>query len=35
MIKRRTTYSDANAKWVKAAKKAEKKAGAPHIHLAL
>ena len=35
MIKRRTTYSDANAKWYKAAKKAEKKAGAPPIHLAL
>ncbi|KAJ9615190.1 hypothetical protein H2200_001264 [Cladophialophora chaetospira] len=34
-IKRRTTYSDANAKWVKAAKKAEKKGGAPYIHLAL
>ena len=35
MIKRRTTYNDENAKWYKAAKKAEKKAGAPPIHLAL
>ncbi len=35
MIKRRTTHSDVNAKWYKAAKKAEKKAGAPPIHLAL
>lgn len=35
MIKRRTTYSDANAKWYKAAKKAEKKSGAPQMHLAL
>ncbi|KIW92370.1 uncharacterized protein Z519_07354 [Cladophialophora bantiana CBS 173.52] len=35
MIKRRTTYSDANAKWYKAAKKAEKKMGAPSMHLAL
>ena len=34
MIKR-TTYSDANAKWYTAAKKAEKKTGAPYIHLAL
>lgn len=34
-IKRRTTYSDANAKWVKAAKKAEKKSGVPNMHLAL
>ncbi|OQV11232.1 Glutathione S-transferase, domain-containing protein isoform 2 [Cladophialophora immunda] len=35
VIKRRTTYSDANAKWYKAAKKAEKKMGAPSMHLAL
>ncbi|KIX93116.1 uncharacterized protein Z520_11173 [Fonsecaea multimorphosa CBS 102226] len=35
VIKRRTTYSDANAKWYKAAKKAEKKQGAPSMHLAL
>jgi glutathionyl-hydroquinone reductase len=35
MIKRRTTHGEANAKWYKAAKKAEKKAGAPPIHLAL
>lgn len=35
MIKRRTTYNEENAKWYKAAKKAEKKSGAPNIHLAL
>ena len=34
-IQRRTTHSEENAKWVKAAKKAEKKSGAPHMHLAL
>lgn len=30
-----TTYEDQNAKWYKAAKKAEKKSGAPNVHLAL
>lgn len=35
VIQRRTTYSDENAKWYKAAKKAEKKQGAPSMHLAL
>jgi hypothetical protein len=35
MIKRRTTYNEENEKWYKAAKKAEKKANAPYIHLAL
>lgn len=35
MIKRRTTHGEANAKWYKAAKKAEKKMGAPTMHLAL
>ncbi|KIW20901.1 hypothetical protein PV08_01480 [Exophiala spinifera] len=35
MIKRRTTYGEENAKWYKAAKKAEKKLGAPTMHLAL
>ncbi|KAK5260666.1 hypothetical protein LTR20_000069 [Exophiala xenobiotica] len=35
MIKRRTTYNEENAKWYKAAKKAEKKLGAPSMHLAL
>ncbi|KIX01318.1 uncharacterized protein Z518_09043 [Rhinocladiella mackenziei CBS 650.93] len=35
MIKRRTTHSEENAKWYKAAKKAEKKSGAPTMHLAL
>lgn len=30
-----TTYEDENAKWYKAAKKAEKKKGAPNVHLAL
>ncbi len=34
-IERRTTHSEENAKWYKAAKKAEKKAGAPNVHLAL
>ena len=34
-VKRRTTHSEENAKWYKAAKKAEKKAGAPNVHLAL
>ena len=34
-IKRRTTYSEENKKWYKAAKKAEKKSGAPNMHLAL
>ena len=28
-------YEDQNAKWYKAAKKAEKKSGAPNVHLAL
>ncbi|RMZ83437.1 hypothetical protein DV737_g1537, partial [Chaetothyriales sp. CBS 132003] len=31
----RTTHSDENAKWYKAAKKAEKSSGAPNVHLAL
>jgi len=35
VIKRRTTYGEENAKWYKAAKKAEKKQGAPSMHLAL
>ncbi|EXJ77894.1 glutathione S-transferase [Capronia epimyces CBS 606.96] len=35
VIKRRTTHSDENAKWYKEAKKAEKKMGAPAVHLAL
>lgn len=35
MMKRRTTYGEENAKWYKAAKKAEKKSGAPTMHLAL
>ncbi|RVX69680.1 hypothetical protein B0A52_06324 [Exophiala mesophila] len=35
LIKRRTTYNEENAKWYKAAKRAEKKSGAPNIHLAL
>lgn len=30
-----TTYENENAKWYKAAKKAEKKSGAPNVHLAL
>lgn len=30
-----TQYEDENAKWYKAAKKAEKKKGAPNVHLAL
>lgn len=30
-----TQYEDENAKWYKAAKKAEKKSGAPNVHLAL
>lgn len=30
-----TTYENENQKWYKAAKKAEKKSGAPHVHLAL
>lgn len=34
-IKRRTTYSEENQKWYRAAKKAEKKSGAPNMHLAL
>lgn len=34
-IERRTTYEDENKKWYKAAKKAEKKAGAANMHLAL
>lgn len=34
-IQRRTTHGEENAKWVKAAKKAEKKSGAPNMHLAL
>ena len=34
-LQRRTTYSDENKKWVKAAKKAEKSSGAPNVHLAL
>lgn len=36
-LTRRTTtqYEDENAKWYKAAKKAQKKSGAPHVHLAL
>lgn len=36
-LTRRTTtqYEDENAKWYKAAKKAEKKKGAPNVHLAL
>lgn len=29
-----TQYEDQNAKWYKAAKKAEKKSGVPHVHLA-
>ncbi|KAK5940784.1 hypothetical protein PMZ80_007201 [Knufia obscura] len=32
--KNTTTYEDQNAKWYKAAKKAEKKSGVPHVHLA-
>lgn len=35
VIQHRTTHSDENAKWYKAAKKAEKKLGAPTVHLAL
>ena len=34
-IGRRTTHSEENQKWYKAAKKAEKKSGAPNMHLAL
>ncbi|KAI1623034.1 glutathione S-transferase [Exophiala viscosa] len=34
VIKRRTTHGEENAKWYKAAKKAEKKLGAPNMHLA-
>ena len=34
-IKRRTTYSEENQKWYRAARRAEKKTGAPYIHLAL
>ena len=35
LTKRSTTqYEDQNAKWYKAAKKAEKKSGVPHVHLA-
>ena len=34
-LERRTTYQDENAKWYKKAKKAEKKSGAPNMHLAL
>lgn len=36
LTRRNTTqYEDQNAKWYKAAKKAEKKSGAPNVHLAL
>ena len=34
-LARRTTHSDENSKWYKAAKKAEKRSGAPNVHLAL
>jgi len=34
-IQRRTTHGEENAKWYKAAKKAEKNSGAPNLHLAL
>lgn len=34
-LQRRTTYKDENEKWYKAARKAEKKSGAPNVHLAL
>ncbi|KAL2416462.1 Glutathione S-transferase omega-like 2 [Exophiala dermatitidis] len=34
VIQHRTAHSDENAKWYKAAKKAEKKSGAPTVHLA-
>lgn len=33
--KKTTTYESENAKWYKAAKKAEKKEGTPYVHLAL
>ena len=34
-IERRTTHGDENKKWYKAAKRAEKDAGAANVHLAL
>jgi glutathione S-transferase len=34
-IKRRTTHSEENKKWYRAAKKAQKESGAPNMHLAL
>lgn len=35
VLERRTAHGDENKKWYKAAKKAEKHAGAPNTHLAL